>query len=303
MVAVIRFLWIGALGAVVGVGALVWDAAIHIADPLARHEEAGLWDLSNPSHLVALGGGGLLVASVVGALVRARALLPRRPRPIRTALAVLLAGGLVATGVIALQRADDDLPQLLPEDARAAELHSSGIVSSHADGPCEPTRADRRGAMQLIGDTARGTARFADYQVALAEGYVPGLAASKTDHWLKPTLMGDGKTLDPSNPEALIYTATSRGFVLTGVTYIMSVAGEFGPEVGGCLTRWHVHANLCFSPVTQAVVGELRPDNTCPSGSTRYVPPPLLHVWFVDLPDGRFAAELDHDALVAIVGP
>lgn len=296
-----RFLSLGVLGVVVMLGGLVWDAVIHLGDPVSAHEESGPLDLSNPSHGVLVLGGMLVVGSLTGAWVRARTLLPSRRRPARTAFVAVSALALTGASVVWIARADDGAPQLLPEDPEAAEIHAHGVVNSHDDGPCEPSRAERLGAQRLIADTEAGTARFQDSAVAIAEGYVPGLAADTSDHWLDPLLMGDNSALDPYNPEALIYTQTAAGPVLTGVTYIMNVPGEFGPEVGGCLTRWHVHANLCFSPTTGALVGELRPDDTCPPGGVRHIPPPALHVWLVDIPDGRFAAEIDHDELLEAV--
>lgn len=302
MLRVMRFLTLGVVGIVMMLGGLVWDAVIHIQDPLAAHEESGPLDLSNPSHIVLGAGGMLVIGSIAGATVSARSELVSRRRPALAAVAGVAALGLVSVSALWIQGADDNLPQLEPVDAEAAEIHSHGVVNSHADEVCEPSRADRLGAQRLLSDTETGVARFRDPQVALAEGYVPGHASDTSDHWLNPHLMNDDNALDPYRPEALVYTQTAAGPVLTGVVFIMNVAGEFGPEVGGCLTRWHVHANLCFSPLDQSVVGELRPDGSCPPAGVRYIPPPALHVWLVDLPDGRFAAEINHEELLAALG-
>lgn len=299
---VVRFLQVALLGLATVAGGLVWDGIVHLRDPLAAHDESGPFDMSSPVHVLMAAGGLLLAGGVTGATVRARSLVRRRRRSVLATIVLLLALAAGATAsTVALQRADDGLPKLLP-DGPYSDAHPTGMVSSHADEPCRPSQRDRIGAQKLIADTKAGTTRFADPLVAKAEGYIPGLAADKSDHWLNPWVANDGKALNTTKPEALIYTQTPHGPVLTGVTYIMSVAGEFGPELGGCLTRWHVHANLCFSPTTQALVGELRSDGTCPPGGVRYVPPPALHVWFYDIPGGRFAPEIDHEALLKAVG-
>lgn len=85
--------------------------------------------------------------------------------------------------------------------------------------------------------------------------------------------------------------------------YVMNVPGQFGPEVGGCLTRWHTHTNACLSSTTFQLAAELQPGQTCPEGTFHYIPPPALHVWLVDVPGGRFAFEVEPEYLLKAVGP
>jgi len=61
------------------------------------------------------------------------------------------------------------------------------------------------------------------------------------------------------------------------------------PDVGGQLTPWHRHDDLCFTPGGE-VVGAAP---ACPSGSATYYTPWMLHVWLVPNRYGRFAADLD----------
>jgi hypothetical protein len=51
----------------------------------------------------------------------------------------------------------------------------------------------------------------------------------------------DGRVLDPTWPEGLLYAHTAREPVLVAAVYLMNRAGEPGRAVGGCLTHWHVH--------------------------------------------------------------
>ncbi len=138
---------------------------------------------------------------------------------------------------------------------------------------------------------------------ATNEGYRPVTPPSwSTVHYVNPAYLGDGSVLDPARPEALIYANTGRGPVLAAGMYLMNRPGEPGPDVGGCLTRWHTHTDLCFSPEALQVVGFVAGDGTCSQGSISYVPPDMMHVWVVDVPGGPFAHEVDGAALARSLG-
>jgi hypothetical protein len=184
------------------------------------------------------------------------------------------------------------------------DRHGIGIVSSHPPGECRPTKAQTAAAAKLVNDTEAGTAKYRTFANAVADNFVGPANPTVTEHYSNVANTQDGRVLDPNRPESLLYTPTSHGMVLVGVMYMMNVPGEFGPEPGGCLTRWHVHANVCFSAATFQPATELAADGaTCPPGEFRYIPPPVLHVWLVDVPGGRFAAEVDPQYLARTVGP
>ena len=42
--------------------------------------------------------------------------------------------------------------------------------------------------------------------------------------------------------------------------------GQRGPAVGGSLTHWHAHDDLCLDPVTAIAITQL-PGGGCPAGS------------------------------------
>ncbi|MDP9441680.1 MAG: hypothetical protein M3P34_05810, partial [Actinomycetota bacterium] len=138
---------------------------------------------------------------------------------------------------------------------------------------------------------------------ATSEGYRPVTPPSwSTVHYVNPAYLQDGSVLDPARPEALIYANTRRGPVLAAGMYLMNQPGEAGPEIGGCLTKWHTHTDLCFSPETLQVVRFVSADGTCTPGSIPYVPPDMMHVWVVDVPGGPFAHEVDGAALARSLG-
>jgi hypothetical protein len=64
------------------------------------------------------------------------------------------------------------------------------------------------------------------------------------------------------------------------------------PDVGGPLTQWHIHDNLCFTPSEDAarVAGVTPPDRECRPGTVRKAVVPMIHVWIVPHKCGPFAA-------------
>ena len=67
---------------------------------------------------------------------------------------------------------------------------------------------------------------------------------------------------------------------------VIENATVFTPEDIAWLPDWHVHENLCFDNNFR-IVG-LTVDGVCEVGFN-YITPPMLHVWTVDTPCGRFA--------------
>lgn len=119
---------------------------------------------------------------------------------------------------------------------------------------------------------------------------------------MKPAYLADGHELDVSRPESLVYVNTAHGPVLAGAMYMANPDDKNPPEVGGCLTAWHTHTDLCFSAASQQVVGFTGADGTCPASQIHYVPPQMMHVWLVDVPGGPFAHDVDGAALAQALG-
>jgi hypothetical protein len=64
------------------------------------------------------------------------------------------------------------------------------------------------------------------------------------------------------------------------------------PDIGGPLTQWHIHDNLCFTPDQQAprVAGLTDANGNCRSPLVKLAPVPMIHVWIVPQVCGPFAA-------------
>ena len=64
------------------------------------------------------------------------------------------------------------------------------------------------------------------------------------------------------------------------------------PDIGGPMTQWHIHDNLCYTPDPEAprVAGVYPPDVDCPGDLVRGDLNPMIHVWIVPNECGPFAA-------------
>ena len=157
--------------------------------------------------------------------------------------------------------------------------------------PEQQARAENMIAITLI-----RLPRFADHEVAEAEGYHSiGDASTGHEHFINWDLLDDGRILDPDHPESLVYEPQPDGsrklvsamFMLEEGTTLDDV-----PDLGGKLTQWHIHDNLCFSDDPEApVVAGIRASNgPCPGNLQAFTPVPMIHVWITKHPCGPFAA-------------
>ncbi len=113
-------------------------------------------------------------------------------------------------------------------------------------------------ATAAYGDPARAVAAGYDLQGSLAQAQQrhPGLTRlmQKVDSGATPkrmpmlhvanrALLHDGKVLDPSAPETLMYEYTGHNtWKLVGVMYVANEAyPQAPPDPGGPITRWHYH--------------------------------------------------------------
>jgi hypothetical protein len=156
------------------------------------------------------------------------------------------------------------------------------------DAASTPTAAEQAAADELVAATRAGVARFADVRDAEAAGYrvVTPFAfyGARAAHFQNPAYATDGRLLDPERPEDLMYLKHDDGsLTLVGVMFVAPIGK--GPRVGGPLTNWHVHDDLCAS---LSGLAPTLPTGACPDG-TRSLNIEMLHVWLIDHPDGPFA--------------
>jgi hypothetical protein len=166
-----------------------------------------------------------------------------------------------------------------------AHVHGQVDVGSQAP----PTPAQRAAAAKLLAGTRSAVRRWPTIKAAEADGFRPINVTKGLVHLGRIDWIADRRVLDPTHPESLVYYQAPDGrSLLLGAMYIMP-PGQDGPQIGGSLTRWHVHTNLCLNPVTDLTT-PVRADGSCQPGSAKpSSPPQMLHVWTVDYPGGPFA--------------
>jgi hypothetical protein len=167
-----------------------------------------------------------------------------------------------------------------------------------------------KAAANLYEQTKAAVARYRDERAALAAGYQPMEPIDgEVVHFVKRDYLTEADVLKPAHVQSLIYYNRPGGPVLIGAMYIMPRIGMPGPEIGGALTSWHHHEELCFDNKTNMVVAFAgnplfdRPgwSRSCPPGTNKQETPEMLHVWLVNNPGGPFDSDMDPADLPTIL--
>lgn len=281
--------WISLLGALGLLAGLIWDVQLHHRDPALAAREAVL-SAQQPAHLVLALGVVLVVLSSLFFL-GGRALASSGCSRWRRARRLLPGAAVFALSLVGLSSVLNGPNQSASEPA-------------HADFATQLAQASpeqRAGAETLVSDTKAGAARFADFNVAMAEGYYQTTSFSLDSyghaHYHNRRYGLDGRTLDPVHPENLVYFKRQNGeMVLLGAQYLAPRGRGLAP--GGPLTSWHTHPELCVGQAGMVV--RIQTPDQCPTTATLVGDSvEMLHVWIFDNPDGPFAAQLSRPALLA----
>lgn len=190
----------------------------------------------------------------------------------------------------------------------ATTTSTTGPTTTHHGGggpgfPPEWTPDQVAYANQLIDQTATSLARFDTQAVLPLMGYTwifDGTAVDTYQHWISVNRIGfQGSTIDPTEPESLVYLQTADGPELQAAMYILGanhVGVDSVPEELKYLPDWHVHENLCAEGFPPRLVGLTDAQGNCVRGY-KLVTPPMLHVWPVETPCGHFAG-VDEGGLI-----
>jgi hypothetical protein len=146
----------------------------------------------------------------------------------------------------------------------------------------EPNADEEHYAADLYAELLVEMEKYRDPAVAELAGYNVGTVTGTDHHAQNPSLIGDGRILDPAYPESLIYAETTEGPVLVGVMFEMDGFQDRGPTDGGPLMLWHAHENVCFGVLPPALAGLESPFGMCPMGSVN-IPRTgeMLHAWIM----------------------
>ena len=223
-------------------------------------------------------------------------------------VAALAVTGMVAAGGHAHAGGHDDMAagdhahaEGAADDAAA---HASAAVPPKPFVPGEPidlggvpgvTPAQQAEAELVLSNALYYLPRWADYKVAEAEGWRSiGDGITGHEHFVNPSTFDDGKILDATAPESLVYAVdrvnnTKR---LVAAMFMLPPGSTMAdvPSTGGALMQWHIHDNLCFDPNTLRVAGLRAPGGPCTNGLVVGGENPMIHVWIESHPCGPFAA-------------
>jgi len=294
--------WMGALGnlGIIGGWVLAKTQGISFIDGLEVVEPVQAADA------LAAGLAGVAVVGVVlDALYRRAGLRdPGRGMHGAFAMAVLLVAvpGMVAAGNH--HHSHGNAPQSVTVTADGTvELAAAAVVPPHPYDPTKPidlggidgvTPEEQARAENLIAITLIRLPKFADPATAQAAGFVSiGDGITGFEHYINWNYIDDGKILDPDYPESLVYNTAGGQKKLEAAMYMLPPGTTLNdvPDVGGALTQWHIHDNLCFTNgLAPHVAGLTNADGTCSPPLVKLEPVPMIHVWTVPQPCGPFAA-------------
>jgi hypothetical protein len=253
---------------------------------------------------------GLAAGAVLGALLSvARPALGRRFAPPVTAVIGLT---VLVLGAVGMDAAASPNHHSGSEVAAGADHHATDGTAAGAvhvpsvARPYDPalpidlggidgvSSTQQAAAENLIANTLSHLPQYADPAVAEAAGYATiSDGGTGYEHFINADYQGDGRVLDPDRPESLVYQIIDGQRTLVAAMYMAEPGTtlETVPELGGPLTQWHVHGDLCFTPPPNSrVAGLTDADGSCAAGLVRPEPVPMIHVWIRSHPCGPFAA-------------
>ena len=149
-------------------------------------------------------------------------------------------------------------------------------------------------AENLIAITLLRLPKYANTKTAEADGFRSiHDGVTGTEHFVNLSYIDDGRILDPDYPESLVYDvdrATGKR-TLSAAMFMMGSSARLTdvPDIGGPLTQWHIHNNLCFTS-QGTVAGLTDSEGKCPQGLNNGTQAPMIHVWIRKHPCGPFAA-------------
>ena len=158
------------------------------------------------------------------------------------------------------------------------------------------TPEQQAAAENLVAFTVVRLPQWSDFHTAEAAGFHSiGDAATGVEHYIQWSWINDDVTLNPDKPESLVYEPQPDGTKkLVSAMYLLpnSVKLADVPELGGKLTQFHIHNNLCFTkdPVAPRVAGLTDAAGNCPAALQKFPEAPMIHVWITPQDCGPFSA-------------
>jgi hypothetical protein len=180
-----------------------------------------------------------------------------------------------------------------PASTTSRPPNAGGAQKLRAEPGVSPAELSR--ASKLLAATIADLPRWHTPAEAYAAGYRSiGDTKSVVEHYVNWSYIDDGHILDPARPESIVFQRRNTRQVAVAAMYSLPFGSTFAdvPDVGGALTQWHVHRNLCLTndPQQKIILRFTAADGSCPAGTSKASNTPMLHVWTVPNPCGPFAA-------------
>jgi hypothetical protein len=157
------------------------------------------------------------------------------------------------------------------------------------------TEEEQARAENLVAITLIRLPQWSDSATAEAAGFHSiGDAGTGDEHLINWSYINDDKVLDPDFPEALVYNVRSGKRELEAAMFMLKPGSTLDtvPDIGGPLTQWHIHDNLCFTndPVAPHVAGLTDSSGNCRAPFVKLQQVPMIHVWITAQKCGPFSA-------------
>jgi hypothetical protein len=297
----------------VGIAMAVVNFALLVGWAMAKRSGISFIDGMEEAEAVQWADGlaaGMAAASVIGVAFAAMRgwRIPASDALVRVLavpMVVLTVTGMVAAGGHAHAGGHDEMAGGHDHAATAsdgsAEVHAAQAVAPKPYIPGQPidlggvpgvTPTQQAAAEDLVSRTLYYLPHFADFRVAESEGWFSiGDGATGHEHFINPSKFSDGTILDPTVPEAIVYFNENGVRTLGGAMYMLETGTTLDdvPELGGPLTQWHIHDNLCFTQ-SGRVAGLRAPGGPCQPPLVKGGETPMIHVWVTSNKCGPFAA-------------
>lgn len=281
--------WVAIVGSLLG-------AAAFAGWVLVKARGIGFINGLDDKEPIQLADGLCAALEAVSFATAALAVVARRVTPPRAVVGVLAVAIMASTGsgtVAALNHEHAHDHGATAEPAPAVPPHPfDPSLPIDLGGVPGVTPQEQARAENLLATTVQLLPQWADPAYDEAHGFFSiGDGVTGTEHYLNREFMNDNVMLDPDRPESLVFDTTVTPKKLVAAMYMgtpgMTLAQV--PDIGGPLTQWHIHDNLCFNDQGH-VAGLTRPDGTCRAPLVKGAEIPMIHVWIVPHRCGPFAA-------------
>jgi hypothetical protein len=156
-------------------------------------------------------------------------------------------------------------------------------------------------AKDLIARTEVGMQRFPNELSLILDGYQSIRDGdSGYEHYIKWSLLADGRVLDADAIEAVVLEVRPGQPKRVVAAMYFAEAGtplDRVPDIAGPLTVWHNHKDLCWDATGRVVQGVFRLGRCIPWGTVRPLDP-MIHVFVTEQRCGPFAEVDDMNGII-----